>query len=79
MRPLVTDMVNADPTKCPTIDEVVARFEEIKNGLSSWKLRCRVRGKNEHYIFHIYRIAGHWYRRIGYILKRVRPVPTPTS
>ncbi|KAJ6625329.1 hypothetical protein B0H10DRAFT_639019 [Mycena sp. CBHHK59/15] len=79
MRPLVTDMVNADPTKRPTIDEVMARFEEIKNDLSSWKLRSRVRGKHELYIFHIYRITGHWYRRIGYILKRVRPVPTPTS
>ncbi|KAJ6496871.1 hypothetical protein DFH09DRAFT_1103500 [Mycena vulgaris] len=39
MRPLVSDMVQDDPAKRPTIDEVVARFDEIRAGLSSWKLR----------------------------------------
>ncbi|KAJ7354603.1 hypothetical protein DFH08DRAFT_855393 [Mycena albidolilacea] len=39
MRPLVDDMVQADPAKRPTIDEVVARFADIRRGLSGWKLR----------------------------------------
>jgi ABC-type phosphate transport system permease subunit len=29
MRPLMEDMVKADPTQRPTIDEVVARFADI--------------------------------------------------
>ncbi|KAJ7680966.1 hypothetical protein DFH06DRAFT_1315695 [Mycena polygramma] len=42
MRPLVNDMIQADPTKRPQIDEVVTRFAEIQKGFSTWKLRSRV-------------------------------------
>ncbi|KAJ7630024.1 hypothetical protein DFH06DRAFT_1005613 [Mycena polygramma] len=48
MRPLVNDMVQDDPTKRPSIDQVVTRFAEIQRGLSSWKLRSRVVGKREY-------------------------------
>ncbi|KAJ7267690.1 kinase-like domain-containing protein [Mycena haematopus] len=70
MRPLVNDMVQDDPTKRPTIDEVVARFAEIQKGLSSWKLRSRVLGKRE-YPYLPQRVVGHWYRRIRSIILRV--------
>ncbi|KAJ7162138.1 hypothetical protein C8R46DRAFT_1353155 [Mycena filopes] len=59
MRPLVVDMVNVDPKKRPTIDQAVLRFEKIKNGLSTWKLR----------------ILGHWKRKIGYITNGTPPIP----
>ncbi|KAJ7892669.1 hypothetical protein B0H13DRAFT_2234771 [Mycena leptocephala] len=32
MRPLITDMVNIDPQKRPTMDEVVPRFERTRSG-----------------------------------------------
>jgi len=80
MRPLVDDMVQADPTKRPKIDEVVDRFAEIQSGLSSWKLRSRVLGKRE-FVYLPQRIIGHWYRRIRSIVMRVPavPVPVPSS
>ncbi|KAF8902790.1 hypothetical protein CPB84DRAFT_1814851 [Gymnopilus junonius] len=42
MKPLVADMVQEDPAKRPTIDECVARLDEIVSSLSSWKLRSQV-------------------------------------
>ncbi len=33
MEPLVADMVQDDPTKRPTMDEVVTRFAEIRRKL----------------------------------------------
>ncbi|KAJ6629452.1 hypothetical protein B0H10DRAFT_1776295 [Mycena sp. CBHHK59/15] len=74
IRPLVTDMTLTDPQKRPKIDEVVSRFEAIVSGLSSWKLRSRVRKKSDFYL-DIPEIAKHWYRRIGYIIRRVPPIP----
>ncbi len=47
MEALVTDMVQDDPTKRPTMDKVVARFSEIRGKLNSWKLRSRIARKNE--------------------------------
>ncbi|KAJ7276079.1 hypothetical protein B0H12DRAFT_1198951 [Mycena haematopus] len=76
MRPLVDDMVQDRPTKRPTIDEVVARFAEIQKGLSPWKLRSRVLGKQE-YPYLPRRLVGHWYRRIQSIIRRVPAVPIP--
>ncbi|KAJ7162135.1 hypothetical protein C8R46DRAFT_1000094 [Mycena filopes] len=77
MRPLVSDMVQTDPAKRPTIDEVVARFEEIRGKLSSWKLRSRVIKKGESTPRHLRRIARHWLHRLGYIVMRVPAIPTP--
>jgi hypothetical protein len=78
MRPLVNDMVQDDPTKRPTSDEVVARFADIRKGLSSWKLRSRVIGKREFSLLP-HRIVGHWYRRIRSITMGVPAVPVPSS
>ncbi|KAG5349244.1 hypothetical protein E4T56_gene5917 [Termitomyces sp. T112] len=42
MRELVTDMVNIDPKKRPTMSEVVSRFDDIIKNLSWLKLRSPV-------------------------------------
>ncbi|KAJ7141152.1 hypothetical protein C8R44DRAFT_866796 [Mycena epipterygia] len=47
MRPLVNDKVKRNPKERPTIDQVVDCFKNIVNGLSAWKLRSRVCGKDE--------------------------------
>ncbi|KAG5731671.1 hypothetical protein E4T56_gene843, partial [Termitomyces sp. T112] len=39
MTELVLDMVNDNPKQRPTMDEVVARFDELVKGLSQWTLR----------------------------------------
>lgn len=77
MKPLVADMTHEDPTKRPTMDEVVTRFEQIQKGLSPWKLRSRVVKKSDSYIGGFFRGIYHWRRRLGFVIKRVPPIPTP--
>ncbi|KAH9969405.1 hypothetical protein BGW80DRAFT_1461696 [Lactifluus volemus] len=69
-KPLVDDMVQEDPTKRPTMDEVVSRFAEIKGKLSTWKLRSRMSCKYEIWPVTAWRLVGHWYRTVGYVLAR---------
>ncbi|KAJ7782463.1 hypothetical protein DFH07DRAFT_764611 [Mycena maculata] len=76
VRPLVSDMVQDDPSKRPTIDEVVDRFDKIRNELSSWKLRSRIVKEGESH-WHWARVVEHWFRRIGFVLMRVPAVPAP--
>jgi len=75
MQTLVDDMVQDDPKKRPTMDEVVGRFDDIVHGLSNWKLRSRVAKKNDDFGF-FYAIK-HWPRRLSFILKRTPAIPTP--
>jgi hypothetical protein len=77
MAPLVADMVQDDPLKRPTMDEVVSRFEDIRQRLSSWKLRSRVYNQKDHPIVGFFRSIGHWTRRIVFIINRVPPTPSP--
>ena len=42
MWPLVNDMVQDDPGKRPTMDDVVERFEKIRRSLHWWTLRSRL-------------------------------------
>jgi hypothetical protein len=75
MKPLVDDMVQDDPQKRLTMDEVVARFEIIQNGLSSWKLRSRVVPRKDNIFHGIIHGTKHWIRKIGFIVRRVPPIP----
>jgi hypothetical protein len=75
MQPLIADMVADDPTKRPTMAEVVVRFDEIRHSLSSWKLRARPIPHDELAIATFFLGIPHWYRRIRYVLRRIPPVP----
>lgn len=75
MKPLVDEMVQDDPKKRPNMDEVVARFETIRASLSSWKLRSRVVPRKDMFYHGIIHGAKHWIRRIGFVVKRVPPIP----
>jgi hypothetical protein len=79
MKPLVDDMVQEDPQKRPTMDEVVARFTDLQGTLSSWKLRSRVVPRMDSVIHGIILGVRHWIRRIGYIAKRVPPIPRTSA
>ncbi|TFK74326.1 hypothetical protein BDN72DRAFT_760068 [Pluteus cervinus] len=76
LKPLINDMVQDDPTKRPTMDEVVTRFEEVCKMQSYWKLRSRPAPRREHLLRAIPDQLGHWKRRIGYIVRRVDPIPS---
>ncbi|KAJ7149990.1 hypothetical protein C8R46DRAFT_1008919 [Mycena filopes] len=75
LRPLVNDMVNPNPAERPTMDEVVIRFEEIVGGLSAWKLRSWVRGRDKYLVLSLPQLVRHWSRRIRYIIGRVPAIP----
>jgi hypothetical protein len=77
MESLVTDMVQNDPTKRPTMDEVVSRFSEIKGKLSTWKLRSRIARKHELWPVTAWKSVSHWYRTVSYILSRKAAIPEP--
>lgn len=79
MQHLVADMVQDDPAKRPPIEEVETRFEESVSTLSHWKLRSRLVGKREDLLLRgIYGI-GHIVRTAKYLIKRLPPVPSPSS
>ncbi|KIK71956.1 hypothetical protein PAXRUDRAFT_181560, partial [Paxillus rubicundulus Ve08.2h10] len=75
MAGLVNDMVQDDPSKRPTMDEVVARFEGIRKALSRSKLRSRVISKDESKVDGVFRSIAHWTRRIWFVMRRIPPVP----
>ncbi|KAI0299137.1 kinase-like domain-containing protein [Multifurca ochricompacta] len=77
IEPLVADMVQEDPTKRPTMKEVVTRFAEIRSKLSTWKLRSRMVRNNELWPVAAWRAVSHWYRTIGYVLARKAAIPEP--
>ncbi|KAH9054585.1 hypothetical protein EDB83DRAFT_2225461 [Lactarius deliciosus] len=77
MQPLISDMIQEDPAKRPNMDEIVARFAEIRNKLSTWKLRSRMTRNNEFWPVAAWRSVIHWYRTIGYVLANKAPIPEP--
>ena len=77
VEPLIVDMVQEDPAKRPTMDEVVTRFAEIRSKLSTWKLRSRMARKNEIWPVATWRTVSHWYRTVGYVLTRKAALPEP--
>ena len=77
MQPLIADMVQEDPAKRPNMDEVVTRFAEIRNKLSTWKLRSRMARNIEIWPVAAWRSVAHWYRTIGYVLARKAAIPEP--
>ena len=76
MRPLIADMVQRDPSKRPTMGEVIQRFATIRTGLSTWKLRSRVVSKGEKAYQGVVHAASHWVRQIVFIARGIPAVPT---
>ncbi|KAH9054578.1 kinase-like domain-containing protein [Lactarius deliciosus] len=77
IEPLITDMVQEDAGKRPNMDEVVSRFSEIKSKLSTWKLRSRIARKHEVWPVAAWRSVSHWYRTVGYVVRRKAAIPEP--
>jgi len=77
MLPLVNDMVQDDPTKRPTIDEVVNRFQQIYRSLSWWSLRSRPVPGDEISRGRLFRRTRHFFRTTVYILTLRSALPRP--
>lgn len=79
MQPLVADMTQSDPSKRPTMDEVVERFKTIGQGLGKWKLRSRVVDSDESVLGRIFGAAWHWMRQLKFVVRRLPALPRPPS
>lgn len=77
MRPLVDDMVQEEPAKRPTVDDVVVRFDILMGSLSSWRLRGRLPPRNELWLFRAFRAIAHAFRTVYYILTFRPALPRP--
>lgn len=77
METLVNDMVQADPAKRPKIDEIVSRFQIIRDSLRSWKLRSRIIDRGEWKIARTVRFLPHVLQTVGNIVTHKTAIPDP--
>ncbi|EMD36447.1 hypothetical protein CERSUDRAFT_115467 [Gelatoporia subvermispora B] len=77
MKPLVDDMVQDEPSKRPTIREVSVRFDSVRQKLSNWKLRSRLKELDEDMFTAFFRSTGHCIRMAYYVTTRHPAIPTP--
>lgn len=75
MKPLIASMIQADPDKRPKMDEMIARFDNIRRGLGRRRLRSRVVDVDEDLFERVVRTTSHWNRRIGFVARRVPALP----
>ncbi|KAF8058753.1 hypothetical protein FPV67DRAFT_1428350, partial [Lyophyllum atratum] len=73
MRELISDMVNQDPQRRPTMSEVVSRFDVLVEGLNIRKLRSPIVNVKESP--GIFRSIVHWTRQLRYMARRVPAIP----
>ncbi|KAJ3481139.1 hypothetical protein NLI96_g7865 [Meripilus lineatus] len=77
IQPLIDDMVQGDPTKRPTMDEVVLRYDEMVKSLSYWRLRSMLLERHEDTLSIIFLAIAHIYRTIIHIFTFRSPIPRP--
>lgn len=74
-------MVQDDPSKRPTIDEVVRRFDEMVKSLSWWKLRSRLveLEEKDDLLDSVIRPIHHFFRTAIHVLTFRSPLPRPRA
>ena len=75
LRPLISDMMQDDPTKRPKIDEVINLFEDIVRNLSAWKLRSRTSSRRANIFQDVGHVFSHWKRRLIFVTKGTPAIP----
>ncbi len=76
LRPLMQEMVQDDPTRRPTIDEVVKRFHDLTQSLSYLHLRSLVQLSDANSICYPVNHFGRW-MKFTLTLKPPLPKDTP--
>ncbi|EIN05741.1 hypothetical protein PUNSTDRAFT_54638 [Punctularia strigosozonata HHB-11173 SS5] len=77
LAPLIDEMVVDDPSARPSMEQVLLRFNSVKQGLSTWTLRSRAVRVDEGFVSGLWASVGHWARRIRYVVTRTPALPTP--
>jgi len=77
MHNLVAEMTHSDPTKRPSIEDVVAKFSLIHESLSSFKLRSPIISKRDPSLFSVFRCAKQILLTLQDIVLHNAAVPKP--
>jgi len=73
IRELISDMVNENPRKRPTMTEVVSRFDDIVKGLSTRQLRSPIVNVDDSP--EMFRSIAHWTKQLLYTVRRLPAIP----
>ncbi|EMD38837.1 hypothetical protein CERSUDRAFT_112564 [Gelatoporia subvermispora B] len=79
MEPLVTDMVQDDPSRRPPIQQVADRFAKLLSSLKGRQLRSRLIYVKEDPALRFFRDVRHFFLTSYYLLARYPALPTPKS
>ena len=77
MQDLVNEMTHINPTKRPSIEDVLAKFAHIRKSLSGFKLRSPLESERKPSLFTIFRRAKQALLTVQYIFSRQAAVPEP--
>ncbi|KAF8518105.1 kinase-like domain-containing protein [Hysterangium stoloniferum] len=75
VRLLVSEMIQHDPKKRPTIFQVISRMDKIISTLNEFQLRRRLIRRTEHMPFRLMRDVIHVMRQVRFVVGRVPPMP----
>jgi hypothetical protein len=75
MDALIADMVQDEPSRRPSINQVVERFSRIRKDLKNSKLRARIPDRNEGVLKALYRGLTHFGQRAQYTIGGLPAVP----
>lgn len=77
MQPLVDDMVQDDPSRRPTMDEVLSGFEALQRSIPWWRLRSRLVNLDmpDEYVWGIGGWISYYLRSAMRILFHRSPIP----
>jgi hypothetical protein len=76
MDALIADMVQDEPAKRPTMDQVVERFSRVRKDLTNSMLRARIPDRDEGAFKALYRGLSHLGQRAQYTISGLPAVPT---
>ncbi|KAI0358580.1 hypothetical protein OH77DRAFT_1474329 [Trametes cingulata] len=77
LRPLLDDMVQDEPSRRPTMDQVASSFDLLLGSLSTWRLRSRLVPREELWMLRYYRVIAHAFRTLYYIITFRPALPRP--
>ena len=75
MQDLIDEMTHINPTKRPSIEEVVAKFSRIRESLSGFKLRSTIIAKHDPSLFSMFRRTRQALRTVRYIFSHKAAIP----
>ena len=77
MQELVDAMTDESPEQRPTVEEVIERFGQIRDSLSSFKLRSFISVKKDPRLFTAFRHVRQFVRTVHYVVLGKVAIPVP--